>query len=538
MQNYNIIRFFALLKKLKLQSMDKTTILWADDEIDLLKPHILFLQQKGYDVITANSGSDAIDLVREQHFDIVFLDEQMPGVSGIEALEVIKREFPSLPVVMITKSEEERIMEDAIGSNIADYLIKPVNPNQILLSLKRNLENKKLRDEKSTMSYQQEFRKIAMKINNNLDFNEWADVYKNLVRWELELQKTTDEGIKGILADQKQEADAIFTRYVERNYVDWIQGRAEKPVMSHTLVRDKVLPALTDDNRPLFFIVIDNLRYDQWKAIQPIIEQYFRVASDDVYYSILPTTTQYARNALFAGLMPLEIRRRYPKWWIDEEDERTKNQFEGELFGEQLKRFGKNIKYSYNKVLNLQAGKKLYEQMSNLMQNKINVIVYNFVDMLSHARTEMEIIRELADDEEAYRSLMYSWFEHSSLLDMMRFISDKGCDMVITTDHGSTYVKNPVRILGDREVNTNLRYKYGKNLKYNPKEVFEVKDPEKIFLPRVNLSTSYVFAGSGDFFAYPNNYNYYVGYYRNTFQHGGISMSEMLIPVVVLNAKR
>ena len=515
-----------------------TTILWADDEIDLLKPHILFLEQKGYEVVTANSGSDAIDLVRERHFDIVFLDEQMPGVSGIEALEVIKREYPNLPVVMITKSEEETIMESAIGSDIADYLIKPVNPNQILLSLKRNLEHRQLRDEKSTLNYQQEFRNIAMELGNKLNYNEWILLYKKLVRWELELQKSTDEGIKQILADQKQEADAKFTRFVEHNYIDWIQGKADKPVMSHTLVRDKVLPRLDDNDRPLFLVVIDNLRYDQWKAIQPILENYFRVESDDIYYSILPTSTQYARNSLFAGLMPLEIRRRYPKWWVDEEEERTKNQFEGELFGEQLKRYGKNVKYSYNKVLNLQAGKRLCEQLPNLMQNKVNIIVYNFVDMLSHARTEMEIIRELADDEEAYRSLMYSWFEHSSLLDMMRFIADKHCQMIVTTDHGSAYVKNPVKILGDREVNTNLRYKYGKNLKYNPKEVFEVKDPEKIFLPRPNLSTAYVFAGSGDFFAYPNNYNYYVSYYRNTFQHGGISMSEMLIPVITLSSKR
>lgn len=517
--------------------MEKTVILWADDEIELLKPHIMFLEQKGYEVVTANNGSDAIDLVRQQRFDIVFLDEQMPGVSGIEALETIKRDYPNLPVVMITKSEEERIMEDAIGSNIADYLIKPVNPNQILLSLKRNLENRKLRDEKSSMGYQQDFRKISMDLNNNLDYNEWIDVYKNLVRWELQLQKSTDEGIKEILADQKQEANNIFSRYVQRNYVDWIQGKSEKPIMSHTVVRDKVLPRLTNEGKPLFLIVIDNLRYDQWKAIQPMIEHYFHVEADDIYYSILPTTTQYARNSLFAGLMPLEIRRRYPKWWVDEEDEGTKNQYEAELLGEQLKRFGKNIKYSYNKVLNLQAGKKLLEQLPNLMSNDLNVIVYNFVDMLSHARTEMEIIRELADDEEAYRSLMVSWFEHSSLFDMMRFIAEKKADMIITTDHGSNYVKNPVKVLGDRDVNTNLRYKYGKNLKYNPKEVFEVRDPEKIFLPRINLSTTYIFAASNDFFAYPNNYNYYVNYYRNTFQHGGISMSEMLIPVTYLKPK-
>lgn len=518
--------------------MANTRILWADDEIELLRPHILFLEQKGYDVETANNGSDAVEMVRDGHFDIVFLDEQMPGISGVEALEKIKSEFPNLPVVMITKSEEERIMDDAIGSNIADYLIKPVNPNQILLSLKRNLENKKLVDEKSTSKYQQEFRKIGMDLSANLDFNEWGGVYKNITRWELELQKSTDEGIKEVLFMQKQEANNQFSRYVERNYCDWLSGKtADKPTMSHTVVRDKILPRLTDDDKPLFFILIDNLRYDQWKAIQPIIEMYFRVVDDEIYYSILPTTTQYARNAIFAGLMPLEIRRYYPKYWLDEEDEGTKNQFEGELLGEQLRRYGKNIKYSYNKVLNLAAGKRLFDQMNNLMQNKLNVIVYNFVDMLSHARTEMEIIRELADDEEAYRSLMLSWFEHSSLFDMIKFVSQKGCDMVVTTDHGSVWVKNPVKILGDRAVNTNLRYKYGKALKYNAKEVFEVKDPEKIFLPRINVSTSYAFARSNDFFAYPNNYNYYVNYYRNTFQHGGISMNEMMIPVVYLKAK-
>lgn len=518
--------------------MVKTSILWADDEIELLRPHILFLEKKGYEVVTTNNGSEALDLVRERHFDIVFLDEQMPGISGVETLERIKLEYPNLPIVMITKSEEESIMEDAIGSNIADYLIKPVNPNQILLSLKRNLEKKQLVDEKSTSKYQQEFRKIGMELNNNLNHNEWIDVYKNLTRWELELQKSNDVGIKEILSMQKQEADNLFCRYVERNYIDWVQPNGnDKPTLSHTLIRDKVIPRLDDNDKPLFFILIDNLRYDQWKSIQTLLEPYFRTESDDIYYSILPTTTQYARNSLFAGLMPLEIRRRFPKYWVDEEDEGTKNQYEDELLGEQLRRYGKNIKYSYNKVLNLAAGKKLAEQMSNLMQNKLNVIVYNFVDMLSHARTEMEIIRELASDEEAYRSLMLSWFEHSYLFDIMKFISQKSCNVIVTTDHGSVWVKNPVKILGDRDVNTNLRYKYGKSLKYNAKEVFEMRDPEKIFLPKANISTSYVFTRSNDFFAYPNNFNYYVNYYKNTFQHGGISMNEMLIPVAFLTSK-
>jgi len=375
-------------------------------------------------------------------------------------------------------------------------------------------------------------------LSNQLSSAEWVEVYKKLVRWELELEQSKDEGIMQVLRMQQDEANYVFSRFIEKNYVQWVNNKSQdKPVLSHTLLRDKVLPRLDSSDKPLFVILIDNLRYDQWKAIQPVIEEYFRVEADDIYFSILPTTTQYARNALFSGLMPSEIRRKFPKYWTDEEDEGTKNQFEAELLGEQLRRYGKDVKYSYHKVLNLNVGKKLAESMSNLMGNKLNVIVYNFVDMLSHARTEMEMIRELAEDEAAYRSLMLSWFKHSSLLDIIKFIAQKKCDIIVTTDHGSVYVKDPVKILGDRTVNTNLRYKYGKSLKYNSKEVFEVKDPEEIFLPRINVSTAYVFARSNDFFAYPNNYNYYVNYYRNTFQHGGISLQEMLVPVAYLKAK-
>jgi CheY-like chemotaxis protein len=518
--------------------MEKVRILWADDEIDMLKPHIIFLEHKGYDVTTTNNGRDALELIREQNFDIVFLDENMPGISGIETLEKIKSDYPGLPVVMITKSEEESIMEDAIGSNIADYLIKPVKPNQILLSLKRNLENKKLVSEKTTLGYQQEFRNIGLEIGNQLTHSEWIDIYRKLVRWEIDLDKSNDDGIMQVLHMQQDEANAVFSRFIEKNYINWVNGRSsDRPVLSHTVVRDKILPRIDSTDKPLFVLLVDNLRYDQWKAIQPLIEEFFRVDNDEMYYSILPTTTQYARNSFFAGLMPSEIRKKYPKYWTDEEDEGTKNQFEAELLGEQLRRFGKDIKYSYNKVLNLNAGKKLVENLPNLMGNKLNVIVYNFVDMLSHARTELEMIRELAKDESAYRSLVLSWFEHSSLFEIVRFVAQKKCELIITTDHGSIRVKNPVKILGDREVNTNLRYKYGRNLNYNPREVFEVRDPESVFLPRINVSTSFVFARAGDFFAYPNNYNYYVNYYRNTFQHGGISLEEMLIPLIYLKPK-
>ncbi len=517
--------------------MDKECILWVDDEIDLLKPHIIFLEQKGYNVHTTNNGSDALEMVRETPFDIVFLDEQMPGMSGIETLEKIKVEYPNLPVVMITKSEEETIMEEAIGSNISDYLIKPVNPHQILLSLKKNLENKKLVSEKTTSQYQQAFSRLGMEISGGLDHSEWVNIYKRLVRWELELEKSNDEGIKEILSMQKLEANHVFAKFIEKNYLEWINANShDRPIFSHTLLKEKLFPIL-DKKRPVFFLLVDNLRYDQWKIIQPIIEEYYRVKSDDIFYSILPTTTQYSRNAIFSGLMPSEIQRKYPQYWIGEQDEGTKNQFEKELLGEYLKRYGKNIKYSYTKVLNLNVGRKLVDNLPNLMDNDLNVVVYNFVDMLSHARTEMEIIRELADDEAAYRSLTLSWFEHSPLKEIIEYIGEKKIDLIITTDHGTVRVDSPVKVLGDRNTNTNLRYKTGKALKFNRKDVFEVRRPEDAFLPRTNISSSYIFCKKNDFFAYPNNYNYYVNYYKNTFQHGGVSLEEVLIPHIYLQAK-
>jgi CheY-like chemotaxis protein len=470
-------------------------------------------------------------------YDIIFLDENMPGLTGIETLEKIKVMLPNLPVVMITKSEEESIMEDAIGSNISDYLIKPVKPNQILLSLKKNLENKKLVSEKTTFSYQQEFRQISMEISGNPDYAGWVDIYKKLTRWELELEKSNDESMAEILQMQKDEANQVFSRFVDTNYLDWIHGKSgDRPVMSPTLFKDKVFPLL-ERNETLFVILIDNLRYDQWKAIQPLIEEFYRVDKEELYYSILPTTTQYARNSIFSGLMPLEIQRKYPKYWMNEEEEGSKNQFEGELLGEYMKRYGKEVKYDYNKILNLNAGKKLVDNLPNLLNNKLVVIVYNFVDMLSHARTEMEIIRELADDEKAYRSLMVSWFNNSPLFDTLKFLSEKKVNLLITTDHGSVRTQNPIKVVGDRNTTTNLRYKSGKSLNYNPKDVFEVRNPAEAFLPQSNVSTAYIFCGGNDFFAYPNNYNYYVNFYKNTFQHGGISLEEMLIPVVYLKTR-
>lgn len=517
--------------------MDKVNILWVDDEIDLLRPLIIFLEQKGYNVHTAISGDEALEILKTHPFDIIFLDENMPGLTGIETLSHLKNSYPNLPVVMITKSEEEAIMEDAIGSNISDYLIKPVKPNQILLCLKKNLETKKLVSERTSHAYQKEFRQIGMDITNNLNYIQWIDIYKRLVYWELELEKSKDTGMEEVLKMQKDEANQVFSKFIETNYIKWLRNSdVEKPVQSHTLIKEKLFPEINSD-KPIFLILIDNFRYDQWKVLQPLIEEYFRIESDEIYYSIVPTTTQYARNALFAGLLPAEIEKKYPRFWVSEGDEGTKNQYEGELLGEYLKRYGKNVKYSYTKVLNLSSGKKLVENLPNFMQNALNIIVYNFVDMLSHARTEMEVIRELADDEAAYRSLTMSWFEHSPLFDIFKFLSEKEARVVITTDHGSVRVQNPVKVIGDKNTTTNLRYKSGKSLNYDKKEVFEIINPNDAFLPKQNVSTSYIFCKKNDFFAYPNNYNYYVKYYRNTFQHGGVSMEEILIPYIRLVAK-
>ena len=516
--------------------MEKT-ILWADDEMDLLKAHLHFLKEKGYHVITATNGSDALDIIKTKDVDLVLLDENMPGFSGLETLTKIKQIKPDLPVVMITKSEEESIMEDAIGSKISDYLLKPVNPKQILLSIKKNLDNKRLISEKTTTNYQQEFRQLGMTLGENLNVEQWKELYQKLIFWELELEKSQDESMFEILTMQKNEANTLFFKFIERNYINWVSGKdIHAPLMSHTLFKNKVAPIL-EENESVYFVLIDNLRYDQWKTISTLTNELFKIESEEMYYSILPTATQYARNSLFAGLMPSEIEKKYPKLWVGEEDEEGKNLHEEELLVENLRRMGKNYKVSYNKITNHNAGKKLSENLSNLNGNKLNVIVYNFVDMLSHARTEMEIIRELADNEAAYRSITKSWFEHSPLYDILKELAHKKAKVIITTDHGTIHVKEPSRVVGDKNTNSNLRYKTGRSLEFIKKDVFEVKNPADAFLPKQNISSSYIFAKEDKFFAYPNNYNHYVSYYKNTFQHGGISLEEVLIPFIVLSPK-
>jgi len=513
--------------------MTNGQLLWVDDEMELLKAHVIFLEKKGYEVTTVSNGPDAIDLCRERNFDLVLLDEQMPGLSGLETLQRIKELSPSTPVVMVTKSEEENIMEQAIGQKIADYLIKPVNPNQILLVLKKNIHRREIETVVTQSQYQQQFQQIAMQIMDCRSWQDWVEVYKRLVHWELQLS-STDSQMTEMLAMQKEEANLGFAKFVKKNYLNWISG--ERPLMSPDIFKRKVFPLL-DKKEKVFLVVLDNFRYDQWRVLAQEMGDQFDI-DEDLYFSILPTATQYARNAIFSGLMPDKIAKMFPELWVDEDEEEGKNLNEEPLIRTQLERFRRHDTFSYHKINTSTDAEHLMQQFNSFDRYDLNVVVFNFIDMLSHARTESRMVRELANNESAYRSITLSWFRHSVIADFFRLLAQKDCRVLVTTDHGSIRCTKPVKIVGDRNTNTNLRYKLGKNLGYDSKDLYVIKNPAQALLPSPNLSTSYVFATGDSFFAYPNNYNYYVSYFKDTFQHGGISMEEMIIPLISMTGKR
>ena len=517
--------------------MEKIRILWADDEVDFLKSHIIYLEDKGYQVSSVSNGNDAIQMIKEEPFDIIFLDESMPGLSGLETLQEIKRIKPNIPVVLITKNEEEDLMEEAIGSQIADYLIKPVKPQQIVLTLKKLTENKKLVTQKTSRAYQQEFQRLFAEIQSVNDYKEWFELYKNLTYWELELVNSNSNEMEQIYNLQKKEANTEFNKFVIKNYQNWLKNPSEAPAMSHNVLKKYAYDWFVKD-RPTFLILIDNLRYDQWKMIQPYFDEILDYKKEELFLSILPTATQYSRNAIFSGLTPLQIQQKFPKLWVYDDEEGGKNMFEKELFENQLKQnFKDPIKFSYSKVIKREQGNEVVQNINHFMENKVNVIVYNFVDMVSHARTEMEVMKELARDDKAFRALTLTWFENSSLHSLLKKLADRKVNIIITTDHGTTQVQKPSKCQGDKQTSNNIRYKAGKNLQFNEKEVFLVRNPKDIELPQSNVSTSYIFAKEDFFLVYQNNYNQFVNFFKESYQHGGISLEEMIIPIAFYESK-
>ena len=517
--------------------MKEIRILWTDDEIDLLKPHIIFLEQKGYKIDTSTNGSDAIELVKNNSYDIIFLDENMPGLSGLETLSKIKAITPIVPVIMITKSEEENIMDEAIGSKINDYLIKPVNPHQILLAIKKNIGKDRLITQKTTSAYQSAFSRLGMEINDSLSYEDWIEVYKKLTYWELELSVSQDSTMDEVLRMQLNEANNSFAKFIKRNYTEWFKtDNNDKPLISPNLMKETVFPILKE-NKKVVFLLMDNLRFDQWKGIEPLLSQYYKLESEGLYYSILPTSTQYSRNSIFSGLMPSEINKLYPELWKNDDEEGGKNMYEEEMLKSLMKRYNISGGMHYEKITDIKYCKKITDNINSVLNNNLVAIVVNFVDALSHARTDQKMIREMANTTSAYRAITKSWFEFSPLFEMLKAFAEKDITLIITTDHGSIQVSDPVKIIGDRATTTNLRYKQGRNLNYNKKHVIEILNPPDAYLPKTNISSTYVFAHGTDFFAYPNNYNHYVKYYRDTFQHGGVSMQEMIIPLITLKSK-
>lgn len=534
-----------MLKSQSKNQVARGKILWIDDEIELLKPHIILLEQRGYRVSTASNGEDAIELVASQHYDLIFLDEMMIGISGLETLPKIKEIDPGTSVVMVTKNEAESLMEEAIGKKIDDYLTKPVNPTQILLACKKFIEADRIETEVFTQNYMRTFAETSQKIFGKPNWREWVEIYKNLVRWSIELDKLNDQGLKESLNTQFRDANAEFSSYIEKHYRDWIFADSKLvdqdiPYFSPN-VQDQWLRSHLESDGPTFFLVIDCLRYDQWLIMEDLLKNLY-VFNTDFYCAILPTATPYCRNSIFAGLYPIDIKKHYPQYWTVEanSEEHSQNKYEKELLESWLirRRIELKSKPNFIKIFDTDFGKKVEREILQYTKSELTAIVVNSLDMIAHSRSDYAILKEIAPDESAYRSLTRSWFLHSSLYGMLKTLAKvPRVKIVITTDHGSVRCMKGVKVLGDKDTSTSLRYKFGKNVQTESKMAMQVKNPEDIKLPKEGITVNNVIAKDEAYFVYPTDYHYYLSKYKDSFQHGGISLEEMVVPVITLSPR-
>lgn len=510
-------------------------ILWADDEIDMLRPHILYLKGKGYEVEAVSNGEDAVKSAEAKSFDIVLLDEMMPGMGGLATLEAIKQRHPNLPVIMITKNEEENLMNMALGRQIADYLTKPVNPSQIHLAIKKVFESEALQRSQRTRDYVAEFNRVLSLRHGALGWQDWAELFQRVVGWDLEFRQIQEESLRQSHQEQKGQLNREFARFVEDHYAGWVQKPfGERPPLSVDIAPHWVLPHLKEGRR-VALVVIDCMRLDQWSILEPLVRPYFDIKTD-LFMSILPTATPYSRNAIFSGLYPSEIARKYPDWWLENAPkEDSRNRYEKELMDKLLEAEGiPTAGHRYLKIFTPQESNNLRKKINTLGEATFLSMVFNFVDMLAHGRSESELLQELAPDEEALRGVLQSWFQHSALLEVLRVLSRQDTVVVVTTDHGLVQVKRSSEVLGNRDTSTSIRYKFGDNLGCNEREALHIKRPEEYKLPGDGLIKHYIIAKENFYFVYPTNFHQYERQFRNSFQHGGISMEEMILPVATL----
>lgn len=521
--------------------MKQNRLLWVDDEIELLRSHIIFLAEKGYLVDTVTNGEDAVSSVKEKNYDLIFLDEMMAGMGGLETLARIKEINSTIPIVMITKNEEESLMNEAIGFKITDYLTKPVNPSQVLLVCKKILEGKKIKGEHAAKDYLQDFNQISNAMLQNLDADEWIEIYLKIVNWDLELDIHSEIGLRQTFIDQKREANKEFSKFVENNYRDWINSSlpSERPTLTVDILNKYLVNEISSHDN-VFFFVLDCMRLDQWLVMEKLLSDYFKIEKS-YYYSILPTSTPYARNSLFSGLFPSDIEKYYPQLWQgNDDDENSMNKYEKELLQLFLDR--KKIKLKndlkYIKIIDPEVGRNFDQNILSYKNTHLTAVVVNFLDMIAHGRSDSDILKEIAPDESAYRSLTNSWFLHSSFFSALKSLSAlKNTKIIITTDHGSIRALRGAKVLGDREASSNLRFKYGRNLKVDDKHAVFIKNSAEYKLPKRGVTINYIIAKEDFYFVYPTEYHKYLTYYKDTFQHGGISLDEMILPIILMEPK-